>query len=141
MRDALNKTGRPIYFSMCEWGREQPYKWAQNVANSWRTTLDIKDIFESFLHNLEKQVGLSAYAGPGAWNDPDMLEVGNGGMTHDQYQSHFSFWAALKAPLIIGCSLKNISNATLSILSNEEIIAINQDPLGKQADLIERKVH
>lgn len=82
MRDALNKTGRPIYFSMCEWGREQPYKWAKPVANSWRTTVDIKDIYLSFLHNLEHQVGLSAYAGPGSWNDPDMLEVGNGGMTH-----------------------------------------------------------
>ena len=93
------------------------------------------------LHNLEHSVGLSKYAGPGAWNDPDMLEVGNGGMSQEQYQTHFSFWAALKAPLIIGCSLKNISNATLSILGNEELIAINQDPLGVQADLIERRIH
>lgn len=73
MRNALNETGRPIYFSMCEWGREKPYLWAQDVANSWRTTLDIKDIWESFIYNLEQQVGLAPYAGPGAWNDPDML--------------------------------------------------------------------
>jgi alpha-galactosidase len=141
MRDALNKTGRRIYFSMCEWGRENPYLWATPIANSWRTSIDIKDIYLSFVHNLEHQVGLSAYAGPGAWNDPDMLEVGNGGMTNEEYQAHFSLWAALKAPLLIGCALKNISNATLAILGNEEIIAINQDPLGKQADLLEREVH
>jgi alpha-galactosidase len=141
MRDALNRTGRHIYFSMCEWGREKPYLWAKPIANSWRTTVDIKDIYLSFVHNLERQVGLSAYAGPGAWNDPDMLEVGNGGMSNDEYQAHFSLWAALKAPLLIGCSLKNISNATLQILGNEEIIAINQDPLGIQADLLERDVH
>lgn len=83
MRDALNATKRPIYFSMCEWGREKPYLWAQNVSNSWRTTMDIKDNWYSFLYNLERQEGLSKYAQPGAWNDPDMLEVGNGGMTHD----------------------------------------------------------
>ena len=139
MRDALNHTGRPIYFSMCEWGREKPYEWAQNVANSWRTTIDIKDVFDSFLHNLEKQVGLAPYAGPGAWNDPDMLEVGNGGMSHDQYVSHFAFWAALKSPLMIGCALENMSNATMEILGNEELIAINQDSLGKQADRLERR--
>lgn len=84
------------------------------------------------------QAGLSVYAAPGGWNDPDMLEVGNGGMTHEEYQSHFSFWALLKSPLLIGCALKNISNATLSILGNSEIIAINQDPLGKQGDLLMR---
>ena len=93
------------------------------------------------MHNLERQVGLAPYAGPGAWNDPDMLEVGNGGMNHDQYVSHFALWAALKAPLIIGCALKNMSAATMEILGNEELIAINQDPLGKQADRIERKIH
>lgn len=73
MRDALNETGRPIYFSMCEWGRMKPWLWAQDVGNSWRTTLDIKDVWISFLHILERQVGLSKYARPGAWNDPDML--------------------------------------------------------------------
>lgn len=98
--------------------------------------MDIKDIWLEFLYLLEKQVGLSQYAKPGAWNDPDMLEVGNGGMSHDQYQTHFVLWAALKAPLLIGCDLSNISNSTLQILGNEEVISINQDPLGKQADLI-----
>ena len=83
MRDALNKTGRPIYFSMCEWGREKPHEWAAPVGNSWRTTIDIKDNYLSFVHNLERQVGLSSYAGPGGWNDPDMLEVGNGGMNSE----------------------------------------------------------
>ena len=109
MRDALNSTGRPIYFSMCEWGREKPWLWAQTVANSWRTTMDIKDIWEEFLYLLERQVGLSEFAEPGAWNDPDMIEVGNGGMTHDQYQTHFLMWAALKAPLLIGCDLSNMT--------------------------------
>ena len=83
------------------------------MANSWRTTLDIKDIWISFLYNVERQVGLSKYAKPGAWNDPDMLEVGNGGMTHDQYQSHFALWAALKAPLLIGCDLTKVTSSTL----------------------------
>ena len=73
MRDALNKSGRHIFFSMCEWGRENVYEWAESVGNSWRTTIDIKDIYLSFEHNLQKQVGLSRYAGPGHWNDPDML--------------------------------------------------------------------
>lgn len=67
--------------------------------------MDIKDIWESFLYNLERQVGLSKYAGPGGWNDADMLEVGNGGMSFDQYQSHFALWAAIKSPLLIGCDL------------------------------------
>jgi alpha-galactosidase len=141
MRDALNGTGRHIYFSMCEWGREKPYEWGSSVGNSWRTTIDIFDHWQSFLHNLEKQENLSSYAGPGGWNDPDMLEVGNGGMTHDEYQTHFALWAVLKAPLLIGCDLANMSQSTLDILGNEELIAVNQDKLGKQADLIERKAH
>lgn len=118
MRNALNRTGRHIYFSMCEWGRERPHLWATPVANSWRTSVDIKDFYLSFLHNLEHQVGLAPYAGPGGWNDPDMLEVGNGGMTHEEYIAHFSLWALLKAPLLIGCALKGISNDTLAILGN-----------------------
>jgi alpha-galactosidase len=81
MRDALNKTGRPIYYSMCEWGVENPATWAGPVGNSWRTTGDITDSFSSFTSILDKQVGLDKYAKPGAWNDPDMLEVGNGKMT------------------------------------------------------------
>ena len=136
MRDALNATGRKIYFSMCQWGEELPWVWASPVANSWRTTGDISNNYKSFISILDKQIGLARWAGPGAWNDPDMLEVGNGGMTHDEYQSHFALWAALKAPLLIGCSLNGISNETLTILKNTEVIAVNQDSLGKPADLI-----
>ena len=136
MRDALNATGRPIFFSMCQWGQETPWVWAGPVGNSWRTTGDISDKYSSFIGILDKQVGLSRYSTPGAWNDPDMLEVGNGQMTNDEYQSHFSLWAALKAPLLIGCGLSGITAQTLKILGNEEVIAVNQDPLGKQADLL-----
>lgn len=136
MRDALNASGRHIFFSMCQWGVEQPWSWAAPVGNSWRTTGDIGPSYKSMLSILDKQKGLSKYAGPGAWNDPDMLEVGNGLMTHDEYQTHFAFWAALKSPLLIGCNLKGISHATLSILANEEVIAVNQDPLGKQIDYL-----
>lgn len=118
MRDALNGSGRHIYFSMCEWGISKPHTWAQNVSNSWRTTPDIKDSWLSFRAILSFQEQLAPYSGPGAWNDPDMLEVGNGGMTHNQYQSHFALWASLKAPLLIGCNLKNMSSSTISILSN-----------------------
>ena len=110
MKNALNATKRPIYYSMCEYGWGQPWLWAQNVSNSWRTTLDIKDDWLSILHNLQRQVGLESYAGPGAWNDPDMLQVGNGRLSNDQYQSHFALWALLKSPLLIGCSLEKMSN-------------------------------
>lgn len=136
MRDALNATGRKIYFSMCQWGEELPWIWAAPVANSWRTTGDISGSYKSFVDILDAQIGKSRWAGPGAWNDPDMLEVGNGQMTTDEYQSHFALWAALKAPLLIGCSLSNMSPETLAILKNTEVIAVNQDSMGKQADLI-----
>lgn len=86
MRDALNKTGRPIFFSMCEWGEENPWEWAPQVGNSWRTTGDISDNWNSFVKILDANAPLYKYARPGAWNDPDMLEVGNGGMTTDEYQ-------------------------------------------------------
>ena len=109
MRDALNKTGRPIFFSMCQWGQESPWIWSRGVGNSWRTTGDISDNYNSFVSLLDKQIGLSKYAGPGGWNDPDMLEVGNGLMTHDEYQAHFALWAALKSPLLIGCNLKGMT--------------------------------
>ena len=88
------------------------------MANSWRTTLDISDNWNSFVKLLDQQVGLEKYAGKGGWNDPDMLEVGNGGMTFDEYYAHFSLWCLLKAPLLIGCSLENISEQTLTILGN-----------------------
>ena len=130
MADALNKTGRPIFYSLCEWGIDQPWTWGPGISNSWRTTGDISDNWESMLSILDAQVGLQTFAGSGAWNDPDMLEVGNGGMTNDEYTSHFALWCVLKAPLIIGCDVTAISDVTLAILGNENLIAVNQDPLG-----------
>lgn len=135
MRDALNKTGRPIFFSMCEWGEENPATWAGEVGNSWRTTGDISDNWDSFIKILDLQVGLEKYAGPGHWNDPDMLEVGNGGMNQSEYEAQFALWALLKAPLLIGCDVRNINPETLVLLGNEEIIAINQDRLGVQGNI------
>jgi alpha-galactosidase len=109
MRDALNASGRHIFFSMCSWGTDNVWEWAMPVGNSWRTTGDISAKYASFIGILEKQKGLSKFSGVGGWNDPDMLEVGNGRMTHNEYQSHFVFWAALKSPLLIGCNLKGIT--------------------------------
>jgi len=130
MRDALNATGRYIFFSMCEWGVDQPWNWAQPVGNSWRTTGDISDNWASMLSNLDQNAPLYPYGGPGAWNDPDMLEVGNGGLTFDEEKSHFSLWSIMKAPLIIGCDITNMDNNTKTILMNAEVIAISQDRLG-----------
>uniref|UniRef100_A0A7I4BGN4 Alpha-galactosidase n=1 Tax=Physcomitrium patens TaxID=3218 RepID=A0A7I4BGN4_PHYPA len=132
MRDALNKTGRPIFFSMCEWGIDSPATWANNVGNSWRTTGDITDDWNSMVGIVELNNVWADYAAPGGWNDPDMLEVGNGGMTVEEYRSHFSLWALMKAPLLIGCDVRNIGAEILEILANEEVIAVNQDPLGVQ---------
>jgi alpha-galactosidase len=129
---ALNQSGRPIFFSMCEWGVDNPAYWAPAVGNSWRTTGDISDDWATMTNRLDDNEPLYPFAGPGGWNDPDMLEVGNGGMTTDEYQSHFSLWALMKAPLIIGCDVTTMSSDTLNILGNEEVIAINQDPLGVQ---------
>jgi alpha-galactosidase len=130
MRDALNKTGRAIYFSICEWGSEKPWEWGKETGNSWRTTGDISDNWTSFIDILDKQVGLEKYVEVGAWNDPDMLEVGNGGMTVNEYQAQFAIWSVVKAPLILGCDINNITQEILDIISNPRIIAINQDPEG-----------
>jgi len=132
MRDALNASGRPIFFSMCEWGVDNPALWAPKVGNSWRTTGDIGDNWGSMTSNLDSNDRWAKYAAPGGWNDPDMLEVGNGGMTTEEYKSHFSLWCLAKAPLLIGCDVSKMSNDTLQILTNKEAIAINQDPLGVQ---------
>jgi len=117
---------------MCEWGVDDPATWAPMVGNSWRTTGDISDGWDSMVSRIDLNDAWWKYAGPGAWNDPDMLEVGNGGMTTTEYTSHFSLWALSKSPLLIGCDITNMSPATLSILTNSEVIAINQDPLGVQ---------
>jgi alpha-galactosidase len=135
MRDALRATGRPIVFSMCEWGRSEPWTWARGVAHLWRTTGDIQDCWNcsgSFVRLLDRQVGLEKYAGPGGWNDPDMLEVGNGGMTTAEYRAHFSLWALLSAPLMAGNDLRTMSDETRAILTNRDVIAVDQDRLGRQ---------
>ncbi len=142
MRDALRATGRPIVFSMCEWGRSQPWTWARGVAHLWRTTGDIEDCWScggSFVRILDRQAGLEKYAGPGGWNDPDMLEVGNGGMTTSEYRAHFSFWSLLSAPLMAGNDLRTMSAETRDILSNRDVIAIDQDPLGAQGRRVRKE--
>jgi alpha-galactosidase len=143
MRDALRKAGRPMLFSLCEWGENAPWEWAKNVGHSWRTTGDIYPCFnceftyralssQSVLRILDQQNGLREYAGPGHFNDMDMLEVGNG-MSLNEDRAHFSLWAILASPLIAGNDLRTMSNETLGVLTNQEIIAINQDTLGVQA--------
>jgi alpha-galactosidase len=139
MAEALRATGRPIVFSICEWGTAKPWLWAAKVGNLWRTTGDIYDAWEGVktyssgvLNILDKQVGLESFSGPGHWNDPDMLEVGNGGMTTEEYRAHFSLWAMLAAPLIAGNDLSAMSPETRAILTNREVIAVDQDPLGQQ---------
>ncbi|CAA7399095.1 unnamed protein product [Spirodela intermedia] len=133
MTRALMNAGRPIFFSLCEWGDLHPALWGFRIGNSWRTTNDINDSWESMVSRADENEVYADYARPGGWNDPDMLEVGNGGMTKGEYIVHFSLWAISKAPLLIGCDVRNITGETMEILSNEEVIAINQDPLGVQA--------
>eukprot|EP01084_Bolivina_argentea_P286210 490955_1 len=131
MTGALNQTGRPIFFSMCSWGLENVDTWGNQTGNSWRATDDINDTWVSMLWNWDHN-GPAESAGPGGWNDPDMLEVGNGGMTETEYKTHFSLWCIGKAPLIIGCDITQMTQSTKNILMNEEAIAVNQDKLGVQ---------
>jgi alpha-galactosidase len=144
MRDALSTAGRPIVFSLCEWGTNKPWLWARDIGNLWRTTGDISDCWDckkgqlSWTQILDMQVGLEVYAGPGHWNDPDMLEVGNGGMTTTEYRSHFSFWCLLAAPLMAGNDLANMTPEIKEILTNKEVIAVNQDPLGVQGRRVQK---
>jgi alpha-galactosidase len=135
-RDAFAGAGRPIVFSICEWGSNQPWEWAPSIGNLWRTTGDISDQWSSVLSNLDQSAEHSTAAGPGAWNDPDMLEVGNGGMTDAEYRAHFSLWAIQAAPLIAGNDLRSMSAATREILTNREVIAVDQDSLGAQGILV-----
>ncbi|KAK7278328.1 hypothetical protein RJT34_23356 [Clitoria ternatea] len=137
MSEALLKTGRPIFFSMCEWGWEDPATWARSVGNSWRTTGDIEDNWISMTSIADANDRWASYAGPGGWNDPDMLEVGNGGMTTEEYRAHFSIWALAKAPLLVGCDIRAMDNTTYELLSNPEVIAVNQDKLGVQGKKVQ----
>jgi alpha-galactosidase len=131
MRDALAATGRPILFSLCNWGQESVWTWGAGVGNSWRTTGDISASFSKMLSIFHSNVALASFAGPGHWNDPDMLEIGNG-MSTTEDQSEFSLWAEMAAPLISGTNLVDASSTTLGILGNKNVVAVDQDPLGKQ---------
>jgi alpha-galactosidase len=148
MADALRQSGRDIVFSMCEWGTARPWLWAKNTGNLWRTTGDISDDFgtkkkgHEWEHPMLELVDLNEplwpYAGPGHWNDADMLEVGNGGMSTAEYRSHFSLWAMMAAPLIAGNDIAHMDAATRSILLNKEVIAVDQDKLGAQGHRVSK---
>jgi len=140
MSRALRASGRPIVFSICEWGSTKPWAWAQGVGHLWRTTGDIVDCWDcnkdwgglGVLHIIDLQADLHPFGGPGHWNDPDMLEIGNGGLNPAESRSHFSFWALFAAPLIAGNDLQKMSKETADVLTNREVIAVDQDPLGMQ---------
>ena len=154
MGDALKATGRPIVYAICEWGPRKPWLWAKEVGgNLWRTTWDSRDVWETerydnghagIMNILDKQVGLECYAGPGGWNDPDLLMVGlygkgksssnagTNGCNDIEYRSHFSLWCMLAAPLIVNLDVRDMNKATKEILLNKEVIAVDQDNLGKQ---------
>jgi alpha-galactosidase len=133
MGDALQVSGRPMVYSLSV-GQLKAAQWGPPAgANLWRTTGDINDSWESMIGNIEKQVPTAAFAGTGHWNDPDMLEIGNGHMTDDEYRTHLSLWALTAAPLLTGNDIRTMSAVTKSILLNKEVIAVDQDVLGKQA--------
>ena len=137
MGDALKATGRPIVYSLCEYGVDEPWKFGPGVgAQMWRTTDDINDSYSRMMEIAYGQVGLERFAGPGHWNDPDMLEIGNGGMNYDEYRTHMTLWAMLAAPLLAGNDLSKMSDRDKGLLTNREVISIDQDALGKQAERI-----
>jgi len=139
MGNALYATGRPIVFSLCEWGSNKPWEWAQDIGHLWRPTGDITNCYDcqetyslGWKYILKSQIGLEKYAGPDHWNDPDMLEVGNKGLTLAESRAHFSLWCIIAAPLMAGNDVRHMSNDVCDILTNKEVIAVDQDPLGKQ---------
>lgn len=148
IRDGLRAAGRPVVLSICEWGQNKPWEWAQDVGHLWRTTGDIYDSYDGrkgwemgwkrildLQHELVPNTGadgLNKFAGPGHWNDPDMLEVGNAGLTLAESRAHFSLWCILAAPLMAGNDVRHMSPEIRAILTDPEVIAIDQDPLGKQ---------
>ncbi|WP_394761596.1 glycoside hydrolase family 27 protein [Phenylobacterium sp.] len=140
MGHALKATGRPIVYSLCQYGFYQPWRWGRSVGGvAWRTTGDITDKFPRMIQIAQSQAGLSKFQTPGAWNDPDMLEVGNGGMNAFEYRTHMSLWAILAAPLLAGNDLTRMSPETLAILGNKGVIAIDQDTMGKQGDRLKQE--
>ncbi|NII09550.1 glycoside hydrolase family 27 protein [Oleiagrimonas sp. C23AA] len=142
MRDALAASGRAIVYSLCEWGNKAPWTWAQSIGNLWRTTQDITPRWETdqpansypqgIMDILDQQAGLSKTSHPGAWNDPDMLEVGNGYLTDNENRAHFSLWALLNAPLIAGNDIRHMSDKVRAVLTNKDVIAVDQDWGGRQ---------
>ncbi len=137
MHKALQATGRPIVFSLCQYGWNDVWKWGPGVGgNLWRTTDDIEDNYSRMTQIGFSQAGLAKYAGSGHWNDPDMLEVGNGGMSEDEYRTHMTLWAILAAPLLAGNDLSKMTPQTLALLTNKGVIAVDQDRLGREGDRI-----
>ncbi len=137
MHQALLKTHRPIVYSLCEYGWDSVWRWDPTVgANLWRTTGDIQPNFDRIMLIGRAQAGLAKYAAPGQWNDPDMLEVGNGKLTHGENEAHMTLWAMLAAPLIAGNNLPQMTPDTTAILMNKDVIAIDQDTLGRQGDRV-----
>ena len=140
MSRALRATGRRIVFSICEWGSTKPWLWAQGVGDLWRATGDIQDCWDcgkswggmGVVHIIDLMADLHPFSGPGGWNDPDMLEVGNGGLTAAENRAHFSFWCLFSAPLMAGNDLRAMTPEVRDILTNREVIAVDQDPLGMQ---------
>ncbi len=137
MHEALLKTGRPIVYSLCQYGEHQVWRWGASAGgNLWRTSGDISDKYDRMALIGFGQHGLARFAGPGHWNDPDMLEVGNGGMNENEYRTHMSLWALLAAPLLAGNDLSKMTPQTLAILTNREVIAVDQDRLGRQGERV-----
>ncbi|SFW25245.1 glycoside hydrolase family 27 protein [Luteibacter sp. UNCMF366Tsu5.1] len=140
MGAALRKTGRPMVYSLSQSGDFDIWRWGPGTgANMWRTTPDISDDWTSMSQRGFRQLDLTVWSGPGHWNDPDMLEIGNGGMTPDEYRTQMSLWSLLPAPLLAGNDLTSMDAATRDILLNREVIAVDQDPAGKPARRIEKQ--
>ena len=140
MSDALKKSGRPIILSICEWGHSKPWTWGQGIGQLWRTTHDIISVFSGTIHwgalgiveIIDQNAELYKYSGPGHWNDPDMLQVGNPGLSMEENRSHFTMWCMLAAPLMAGNDIRKMDKEVAKILMNKEVIAVDQDRLGKQ---------
>ena len=143
MSDAIKAAGRPMILSICEWGENNPWEWGKGIGHLWRVTPDIRAVYNAtfdwggvgVLGCIDAMKNLVEYAGPGHWNDAEMLEVGNGHMSYDENITHFSMWCMLAAPLMCGNDLRSMNKQTLDILTNKEVIALNQDKLGCQATL------
>jgi alpha-galactosidase len=136
MRRVLDAQDRPIVYAISEYGLFEPWHWAPGIAHTWRTTDDLVPTWESLLRTLDLQAPLAAYSRPGAWNDPDMLQVGNGSLTDAENRAHFYLWAVLNAPLMAGNDVRRMSPATRDLLCDPEVIAVNQDWGGRQGTRI-----